>query len=259
MRSNTRSLRRNRRAVSPAVSTVIITAATVVLVLVAGSYATQVIERQRASSEFETVTKSMLAFDDALRDIAWDREGSRSVRFTTNYGNMRLLPSSKTISITGPGTFFNSCETAVVKYSMPTTQFTLGAGAESYILGDDSAVVSSLTDSVSQAIVKQESGYASISLTYRVRVARETPATSGLNYVDILVIRLNCNSLTIGSGDFDLTARNIGLDTTTSGPYSVDTAGSVISVDMGEGPDIITLGAGTYMVNLIIADVSVSP
>ena len=124
-----RSIRKNRRAASPAVSMVIITAATVVLVLVSGTYALQVLERQQAASEFDTVQKSILAFDDAVRDIAWDRGASRSIRFTTNYGTMRILSNNKSINIKVQGTPLNyNFTTAVVKYSMQDIYASFGSG-----------------------------------------------------------------------------------------------------------------------------------
>ncbi len=46
-----KAIRGNKKATSPAVSAVIITAVTVVLVLVAGTYAQQILERQRGNSE----------------------------------------------------------------------------------------------------------------------------------------------------------------------------------------------------------------
>lgn len=257
-----RHIIKNRRAASPAVSMVIITAATVVLVLVSGSYALQVLQRQQAASEFDTVQKSILAFDDAVRDIAWDRGGSRTVRFTTNYGNMRLMSSNKSFEISAEG-FSYSFATAVVKYYMPSWYFTLGNGYSSYILGNESTVVSSLTDSFGQVLVKQEPGFASIALNYRVRVSREGPSTlvgsTYINYVDILVIRLNCTNLSVGSGDFDLVARNVGLTTYSYGPYSVGTGTISVASDGVPTKSIqLDLGAGQVMFNLIIADVRVS-
>jgi len=258
-----RHILKNRRAASPAVSMVIITAATVVMVLVSGSYAFQVLERQQAAREFETVQKSILAFDDAVRDIAWDRGGSRSVRFTTNYGIMRLMSSSKSFQIT-TSQFSYTFTTGVVKYDMPSSYFTLGNGYSSYILGDESTVVSSLADSFGQALVKQEAGFASIALNYRVRVSQEGPSTlvgsTPINYVDILVIRLNCTDLSLGSGDFDLVAKNVGLNTTSYGPYPVGNAGTISVASDGVPTKSIQLDLenGQVMFNLIIADVRVS-
>ncbi len=263
-----KSLRHNRRGVSPAVSTVIITAASVVVVLVAGNFALQVLQSQRAVAEFDTVQKSILAFDDAVRDIAWDQSGSRSIRFTNSYGNLRLIPNDKTFNInfTGlngisDGNLF-TFKTASVKYQMPTGYGMPGV-ASSYILGSESAAVSNLTASMGQALVKHESGFNSISLTYRVRIIDEGVIIVGgapVNYVDIFVIRLNCTGSTLAAGDFDLSCRNVGLKTIQSGQYTV-TGDPSISVSEDAKIDVVDLGLGTNEVvifNLIIADVKVS-
>ena len=279
---HSKSLRRNRKAASPAVSMVIITAATVVLVLVASGYALQVLWRQQATAEFDAVRNSISSFDDALRDIAWDRGGSRSIRFTTNYGNMRLIDSSKkfTISAIGlNGTFSYEFTTSAVKYQMPYGYgYNAGtSGSESpYFLGDEKTVVSRLTDSFGQALVEQNSDFTSITLNYRVRVSEEgpieaiEPSKETVNYVDIFVIRLNCVSSEIGAGDFDLVCKNIGLDTKSYGVYSITAAtGANISVldgtkPVGTEPDSINLAdlglnyGDNVVLNLIVADVRVS-
>jgi hypothetical protein len=240
---------------------VIITAVTVMLVVVSSVFALQALERQQAASEFDTVERSVLAFDDGLRDIAWDIGGSRSVRFTTQYGNMRLISSSKEFSITIPGVVdpyeFN---TSVIEYLLPSTYFSIGNNY--YALGDERVVVSSLTDSFGQVLVKQGGGVISIALNYRVRVSGEGPPTyvesthSYINYVDIFVIRLNCSNLTIGKGDFDLVAKNIGLSTTSFGPTTVS-PGDSISVVSEDFDNSFDLAGGEYIFNLIIADVQV--
>jgi hypothetical protein len=258
------SIIKNKKAASQAVSLVIITAATVVLVLVSGSYALQVLQSQQASSEFDTVQKSILTFDDAVRDIAWDRGGSRSVRFTTNYGNMRLMSSNKSFEINAPGGFQQNFTTAVIKYSMPSSYFTLGNGYSSYVLGNESAVVSSLTDSSCQALVTQEAGFATVALNYRVRVSREGPSTNvgstSINYVDILLIRLNCTNISIGSGAFDLVAKNTAITTVTSNVCTVGGDDHFrVTSDDGAYDFPLNLSSDSKVVyNVIIADVWVT-
>ncbi len=264
-----RSIRHSRRAASPAVSMVIITAATVVLVLVSGTYAFQVLERQQAVSEFDTIQKSMLAFDDAVRDIAWDRGGSRSIRFTVRYGLMRLHPENKTISVGVDGTNLNyQYKSAVVKYYMADSYSSLGSEYGSYILGDSKTVVSSITDSIGQVFVAQEAGFASIALSYRVRVSSEGPAVTingsqKLNYVDIILIKLSSVNSAIGSSDFDLVAKNVGVTTEQYGPFPVGSEKDysvTVSVD-GLPTATLPVGgleAGRVVFNLIISEVKIS-
>lgn len=260
-----RSLRKNRRGVSPAISMVIITAVTAVLVMVAGLYALQVLQGQRAIAEFDAVQKSMLAFDDAVRDIAWEQGGSRSIRFTNSYGNMRLIDSVQSYEITVQGldgTFNHAFTTAAVKYQMPYGYGLTGIES-SYILGNESVAVSELTDSLGQVLVREESGLTSINLNYRVRVSEVgSMEIDGaiVNYVYIFVLKLSSVSSTAGAGDFDLVCRNVGLVTTSYGPYTVNAPdpGVLVTLD-GEQQSFIPLTEGnTFIFNIVTAEVGVS-
>jgi hypothetical protein len=94
-----RKILKEKKAASPAISMVVITAATVMLVLIAGSFATQVLDRQQASTEFNAIQKSILALDDAVRDIAWKESASRSVRFTTSRGTFQTISTTRSVEI----------------------------------------------------------------------------------------------------------------------------------------------------------------
>ncbi len=255
---------RNQKAASPAVSMVIITAASVVMVLVASSYAFQLLIQQQAVAEFNTVQKSILAFDDAVRDIAYDRGGSRSVRFTASYGNMLLSDAAKSFEIsTGALGFSKEFSTAVIKYSMP---YTLTEISESpYIIGDANGVVSSLTESAGQAFVQQEAGSANIFLNYRVRVNAEGSSSAiidakTVNYVDIFAIRLICTNSIIGASDFDLVCKNVGLNTEQSPLYNLNGPIDVsVNVnDLPAGTVHLNLSGDQVIFNLILATVRVS-
>ena len=241
---------------------VIITAATVVLVLVAGTFAVQLLDRQQGSSEFDTVQKSLVTFDDAVRDIAWDRGGARSVRFTVNYGYLNLLPDEKTLQIKideYPG-FEQNISTGVVKYSIPTSYVTHGEDYELYVLGDENTVTSSTGESYSQLVVTQHSSSIGYTLSYRVRVIHEGSSPFA-NYVDILVIKLNCVNSTL-VGNFDLVARNVGVTTTTSTSFEAVGSFATINVTLDgvtSDPVKVALDPRLPVVfNLVTAEVRVS-
>lgn len=261
-----RSLRKNRRGVSPAISMVIITAVTAVLVMVSGMYALQVLQGQRATAEFDAVQKSVLAFDDAVRDIAWEQGGSRSIRFTNSYGNMRLIDSVQSYEITLSGFDYDDTlyefTTAAVKYQMPYGYGLTGIES-SYILGNESVAISTLTDSLGQVLVREESGLTSINLNYRVRVSEvgsmEVQGTI-VNYVYIFVLKLSSANSTVGASDFDLVCKNVGLETITRGPFAVNglNPGVLVTLD-GDQSSFIPLNDGnSFIFNIVIADVGVS-
>lgn len=260
-----RSLSKNRRGVSQVISMVIITAVTVILVMVSGIYALQVLQGQRATAEFGAVQKSFLAFDDSVRDIAWEQSGSRSIRFTNSYGNMRLIDSEKSYEITVQGlndTFSYPFTSAAVQYQMPYG-YGLSGIESSYILGNESVAINQLTDSLGQVLVKEESGLTSIALNYRVRVSEvgsiEIQGTT-VNYVYIFVVRLSSVNSTMGQGDFDLVCKNVGLETKSYGPYSISGAdpGVLVTSD-DEQSTFIPLNSGsTFVFDVVIAEVGVS-
>ena len=263
MQSKKKTFRKDKRGASPAISMVIITAATVVLVMISGSYGFLILERQKASAEFDVVAKSFLTLDDAIKDIAWDRGGSRSVRFTTSYGAVALLPDSKFSQIQVaeyPVTY--NLSTGVVKYTVPTNYISFGNGYSSFMTGTDSSVVSSTADSFSQLVANQESGYLTLSLNYRIRVTEEGPYPLA-NYVDILMIRLNCTRLPYLTGEFDIVARNVAVTTIPLGPFPAGGSVATFSVSADEGAEntvSVALNSGLPVIfNLIVADVRVSP
>ena len=256
----------NKRAASPAISMVIITAVTAILVLVAGNYAYQVLERQQGASEFDAVRKSFLAFDDAVRDVAWDRGGSRSARFTISRGSLNVvLNTSLVVNVAEYPSASYSTSTGYVQYGLSTSYVSFGEGYESYFLGDNHTVVSANAESFGRALVKQEFGKLSIIMGYRVRAFREGLTTlansTQVNYVDILIVRINANVNASYVGDFDLTAKNTGLSTVSRGPYNV-ISGNICSVSVGIGTAtssvILNLDAQKVVFNFVIADVRIS-
>jgi len=242
---------------------VIITAAIVVLVMVSGSYALQVLERQQASSEFEAMQKSFLAFDDAIRDVAWKGGASRSVRFAINRGSFQMISDTRSFKITFNGETLEEFDTAVIKYTMQNSYVTLGSGYSSFILGNNMSAVSSVTDSLGLVLVQQESGLASISLSYRIRVSSPYTLDSGsTNYVDILIIKLSSADLSIDTGDFDLAAKNMRVRTEIIGPIEVNPGEYDILVSAEGLKDTtipIQLNRDQVIFNLITSEVKVSP
>jgi len=250
-----------------------ITAITVGLVLVASLYAYQVLDRQRGTAEYDVVQKSILAFNDALENVAWKQGASRSTRFTIEYGYLQLLPNLNTISINATfdgqlRSLSNSTfpgPTGMIRYWLSTNYVTLGSGYESYILGNSSSVVSGSSGSYGRAVIKQQTGWVTISLDYRVRAMRTAVIEVGgqnVNYVDIWVIRL---SMVVSSPwsyvhDLDLKAKCVQVQTVSS-EFPVNSAQtSSVSVKVGSVTSQvpIALVAGKVVFNVVVSDIQVS-
>lgn len=258
--------RKNRRAASPAISTMIITGVTVVLVLIASLYAYQNLNRQQGASEFETVQKSILAFDDALRDIAWSRQGARSAHFTVNYGLLEVLPftSPLMINVANYGVSY-STSTGYLQYSISTDYVNFADGYKSYILGDEKSAIPAGTEGFGQALIQQQSRWVNVLLNFRVRAVLEGPPTlvnsSLVSYVDILVIKIIVPSRSQYHGDFDLAARNMYLTTDSRGPYLLNGTTCTILVNLRgteSSVPISVAGSDQVVFNFITSNIQIT-
>jgi len=264
---------RHNRAVSVTVSAIIITVTTVALVLVASLYAYQVLDYQRGSSEFEVAKRSILAFDDALENVAWKPGASRSTRFTIEYGNLQLVPGVNKISINatvdGQLRFLSTTtfpgSTGIMKYWLSTKYVSFTPSYESYILGDNRSVVPGSTNSYGRAVIRQQTGWVTIALDYRVRALRSSVIEVNgvnVNYVDISVIKVSM----LVSGpwsyvhDFDLKANCVSAKTVSyEFPVNSDQICKVfvqIGNDRSEVP--LSLVSGKVVFNVVVSEVQVS-
>ena len=265
----------NNSAVSYTISAIIMTVTTISLVLVASIYAYQVLDQQRGATEFDVAKESILAFNDALENIAWKPGAVRSSRFTIEYGYLQLIPNgtqygnaikiNATVDSNPPTTLYSNT-TGFLKYYLSTKYVSFGQAYTSYIWGSNSTLVVGSTDSYGRAVVEQLGGWITITLDYRVRAMKTSVINvngTPVNYVDIWVIRL----LTMETvthpwsyvHDFDLRAKCLNVQTISHETQVQNDA--TISVQIGTDispPANITLVTGKVVFNVILAEVQVS-
>lgn len=253
----------NNRAVSYTISAIIITTTTITLVLVASIYTYQILEQQKAAAEFESAKKSILAFNDVLENVAWKPKAALSSRFTIEYGHLELTPDVNTIRINATvgnstWTLFSNT-TGFVKYWISNKYVTFGQGYELYILGNSSIIVGN-TGSYGRAVIKQQTGWVTITLDYRVRAMKTSVIQvngENVNYIDIWVIKLKIDHWRSYIHEFDLKARCIDVSTTAYGPYPIN---SEIEIEVQYGSqsseiEIEELDPGKVVFNVIVAQV----
>lgn len=259
----------NRRGVSYAISAVIMTAAIVVLVFVTSIYTYQILEQQRGAAEFQVVEKSILAFDDALENIAWKPHGTRSTRFTVEYGQLELLQSIPLlVQVSGYEDANRSISTGMVRYRTETRYMNFGENYSAYILGHNQ-IVSNGTGGYGRAFIEQKSGWVTLTLFYGVR-AMETSTVNitedGLplivSYVDIWIIQIDVVEKSTYIGNFDLKASCLDVITLPTDPYTVneDNRRFNISVRLGDNDPSQTLiqlddSADQVVFNFVVATV----
>jgi hypothetical protein len=246
----------------------ILTATTVTLVLVASIYAYQILERQRGVAEFDVAKESIITFNDALENIAWKPQAARSARFTIEYGHLELIPNFGAINVNATvedSTYsLYSNTTGAVRYNLKNQYVTFGSGYVSYLIGNESVLITESTGTYGIAVIEQNTGWVTITLFYRVRATRTSVIEvngENVNYVDIWIIRLVIGTWYSYIHDFDLKARCLRVQATSQGPYDVDQNGTgTITAQVGNvtSSASVPLTSGKVVFNVIVAEVQVS-
>lgn len=129
-----KSLRKNRQAISPAISTVILTAAVVVMVLVAMFFANGYLQSTLSQNEYKANKQFMLIEGLQIDDVAWTTGRTQTSIFTSRYGTVSFQPAviNYTFEVrsysSGLWTTIGNWSTGIVMFNMPTSIFTLGDG-----------------------------------------------------------------------------------------------------------------------------------
>ncbi len=128
MKSNDVALvefRGDRRGVSPAISTVILTGAVVVLLLVTVAFANNFLNTRMAEDEFSAVTQFMQTIGLQVDDVAWTIGRTQTVRYASNYGHMNF--ESLTLNYTvyvNDIPIANYC-TGTLMFNMPISKYSV--------------------------------------------------------------------------------------------------------------------------------------
>src|ERR1035437_1022768 len=165
MRNSHTSLRKDKKAVSPAISTVILMAAAVVMILVAMTYANNILSSKVAQNEYSANKQFLQTTGQQIDDIAWTVGRTQTVSFSSKYGNVKFLEAAlnytfqvhysstntwKTLTLAG--------QTGIILCNMPVSSYSIGnnyferlpSGANSSFLLSDS------TSPISQVICEEK-------------------------------------------------------------------------------------------------------
>jgi len=265
--------------VSYTISAVIMTVTAITLTLVASSYAYQILEQQRGATELDVARESILAFDDALENIAWKPQASRWARFTVDYGQLDLIPNkSLIVNVTGdPNASYSlsrEFSTGYIMYSTKIKYANFGEGYQSYFLGNERTITNG-AGSYGRAAIEQESGWVYMTLSYGVQAMKtstinvtQESQTVRVNSVDIWIIRISVPDSSRGTniGDFDLKAKCLNVTTIPDcglqgNGYNLDGDKRCnITVRLGEDMynTVIQLDGDKVVFNFVVATVQVS-
>ena len=123
--------RRRDKAVSPAISTVIVTGIIVLLVTVAVTYASDLLVFRLAESEFNSAKQFMQTFALQIDNVAWTIGRTETSHYSGRYGQIAFnMALNYTIYITTTNPYdweeFYSNTTGILCFNMPVTYHSMG-------------------------------------------------------------------------------------------------------------------------------------
>ncbi|MEJ5327270.1 MAG: hypothetical protein WHU54_03340 [Candidatus Bathyarchaeia archaeon] len=181
-----RSFQSAKNAVAPAVSTVILTAAVVVMILVAATYASTFLDKRLAENEYSANKQFMLTTGLQLDDIAWTIGRTQTIRYSSRYGSMVIKPDVIRYTVTVDGTPLFSETTGILMFNMPVSSHSVGNGYFERIVPAHSGSVLQEGTSVSachvlcvEKLPMSDGSYTRIVLVPTIRIMNSTISREG--------------------------------------------------------------------------------
>lgn len=118
-------LRKNKKAMSPAVSTAIITSAVVVMLLVTVNFANNYLSQRIAENEFGAMKQFMQTIGLQLDDVAWTIGRTQTVRYASSYGQVYFESPALNYTIYVNDNPVANFTTGVLLFNMPTSRYNM--------------------------------------------------------------------------------------------------------------------------------------
>jgi hypothetical protein len=123
-------LRRDSRAVSPAISTVILTSAVIVLLLVTIAFANNFLDARMAENDFSAMEQFMQTVGLQIDDVAWIIGRTQTIRYASKFGQVAFesVALNYTVYVDKGGgyVYLISNRTGVLLFNMPIVKYSIG-------------------------------------------------------------------------------------------------------------------------------------
>lgn len=122
---------RNNKAVSTVISTVILTATIVSLLVITLVFANNFLWTKMAESDFSAAKQFMQNIGLQIDDVAWIAGRTQTLRYSSKYGDVNLLPAALNYSIyiqtekDGDYELFASYEVGVLLFNLPVSRYSI--------------------------------------------------------------------------------------------------------------------------------------
>jgi hypothetical protein len=121
-----RRLPRNKRAISPAISTAILTSAIIVMLLVTIVFVNNYLNGQIAQNEFNSMEQYMQTLGLQVDDVAWIPGRTQTLTYASKYGGITFRSPALTYDFYFNGLLVANFSVGVVMFNIPVSSYSVG-------------------------------------------------------------------------------------------------------------------------------------
>jgi hypothetical protein len=217
-----------KRAVSPAISTVILTGVMVILVGVALVFANGLLSSKVAESDFNSAQQFMQTVGLTLDDVAWTVGRTETIGYSTKYGSVTNMSTTLNYTVQvqtkGNSTYqpFASYTVGVILFNVKTSQYSMTNGFWEAIFPSTSTNLTLTGTSAPIARVfaveklpMSDGNYIRVVVAPSIRLMNSTIVTSGNStyYVKLYLVNPTVGSSPRLSQTVTLTGNNVNAKT----------------------------------------------
>jgi hypothetical protein len=118
-------LRRDNRAISPAISTTIITSAIISMLLVTVLFANNYLNARMAENEFSSMKQFMQTIGLQIDDVAWTVGRTQTIRYASKFGQVSFQNATLNYSLYVNNMWIANFTTGALMFNMPTDKYTI--------------------------------------------------------------------------------------------------------------------------------------
>jgi hypothetical protein len=232
-----KNFRKDRRAISPAISTTILTSAVIVMILVTVVFANNYLTQRMAENEFSAMKQFMQTIGLQLDDVAWTIGRTQTVRYASTYGQVSFESPALNYTIYVNNVPVATYTTGALLFNMPTNRYNLGTGyttriypaSRSFLQQGTSAPVDQVF--VIEMVPMNDGNYIRIVMVPSIRMLNSTITSGGTtkNYYNFYLPKMNLGSSPRLSQSVTLEGK--GLNALTKG----DVSNIKVTVDFPRG------------------------
>ena len=126
LRNSVRRLRKNKRAISSAISTTILTSAIIVMLLVTITFVNSYLNGQIAQNDFNSMKQFMQTLGLQVDDVAWIPGRTQTLTYASKYGGVTFRSPALNYCFYFDGTLVANFSVGVILFSIPISDYSVG-------------------------------------------------------------------------------------------------------------------------------------